>query len=302
MPWRSLIVGLLSSCLLLSIAPRFGTSQNPEGRRRRSELRDSTRDVTRSPERQPDRAGDPPRYPADDPSRARAAAIRQALRRPASPQLEDQTLEEAVAWFAKELGIQIVPERAALLDGGISLDQRVSLRLTDVPAQSALRHLLDQYQLCCVVRNDVLIVVTSAYASEQTDTRVYEVSDLVLVKYANADPDLPTADFMELIDLVTSTLPTMRTNDSGEWEDNAGPGRIRQFQAEGINALVIRQTQLVHDEIAELLAELRRNRSDAPERRRLPRLRPDPSSLRPFGGGSGFGGSGNGASGSVGTP
>lgn len=37
------------------------------------------------------------------------------------------------------------------------------------------------------------------------------------------------ADFTELIDLITSTLPENSQDDSGEWEDNAGPGRIRPY-------------------------------------------------------------------------
>ncbi|HVA51247.1 MAG TPA: hypothetical protein VNH11_33205 [Pirellulales bacterium] len=58
------------------------------------------------------------------------------------------------------------------------------------------------------------------------------------------------ADFETLIDLLTSTIaPTT-------WDDVGGPGSIQQFQ--GNLSLVISQTQEVHEEIADLLDQLRR--------------------------------------------
>jgi general secretion pathway protein D len=58
------------------------------------------------------------------------------------------------------------------------------------------------------------------------------------------------ADFESLIELITSTIaPTT-------WDDVGGPGSIQQFQ--GNLSLVISQTQEVHEEIADLLEQLRR--------------------------------------------
>lgn len=58
------------------------------------------------------------------------------------------------------------------------------------------------------------------------------------------------ADFEKLIDLITSTIaPTT-------WDDVGGPGSILQF--EGNLSLVISQTQEVHEEVADLLEQLRR--------------------------------------------
>ncbi|MEX2561195.1 MAG: hypothetical protein WD403_14835, partial [Pirellulales bacterium] len=57
-------------------------------------------------------------------------------------------------------------------------------------------------------------------------------------------------DFDSLIELITSTIaPTT-------WDDVGGPGAIQEF--EGNLTLVVSQTQEVHEEIAELLAQLRR--------------------------------------------
>jgi general secretion pathway protein D len=59
-----------------------------------------------------------------------------------------------------------------------------------------------------------------------------------------------SADFESLIELITSTIaPTT-------WDDVGGPGSVQQFQ--GNLSLVISQTQEVHEEIADLLEQLRR--------------------------------------------
>lgn len=58
------------------------------------------------------------------------------------------------------------------------------------------------------------------------------------------------ADFQSLIELITSTIaPTT-------WDEVGGPGAIQEFR--GNLSLVISQTQEVHEEIAELLTQLRR--------------------------------------------
>ena len=58
------------------------------------------------------------------------------------------------------------------------------------------------------------------------------------------------ADYESLIELITSTIaPTT-------WDDVGGPGSIEKFQ--GNLSLVISQTQEVHEEIADLLEQLRR--------------------------------------------
>ena len=59
-----------------------------------------------------------------------------------------------------------------------------------------------------------------------------------------------SADFTSLIELITSTVaPTT-------WDEVGGPGAIQQFA--GNLSLVISQTQEVHEEIADLLTQLRR--------------------------------------------
>ena len=61
------------------------------------------------------------------------------------------------------------------------------------------------------------------------------------------------ADFQSLIELITSTVqPTT-------WDEVGGPGSIKEFATN--LSLVVSQTQDVHEEIVELLEQLRRCRT-----------------------------------------
>lgn len=280
---RTLAVGLLTCCLLISLAPRFGSGQN-------SNKAAPTKSAAEKKPAAP-LVFEPARYPADDPSRAKVAEFCKALERKISPQFDETPLADVIGWFSRELGIPMLPDRAGLLDDGKSLDLPVTLHLDNIPGRSALRLTLEQFQLSYIFENDVLLIVTASTASDRTSTQVYEVSDLVLARFENEE--YVSADFTELIDLITNTLPENSSNGSGEWEDNGGPGRIRPFQGEGINALVMRQTRQVHEEVAALLVELRRNRSDSPERRTAPRGKATFEPPGGSGGGKNFGGSGD---------
>ena len=59
------------------------------------------------------------------------------------------------------------------------------------------------------------------------------------------------ADFESLIELITTTIAPQ------SWDDNGGPGSIKEFETN--LSLVIRQTQDIHEEIVDLLEQLRKN-------------------------------------------
>ena len=115
-----------------------------------------------------------------------------------------------------------------------------------VSAKAAIELMLKPLQLKAVVRHGVLIITTPEEAESMLDTRVYAVADLVLVN----TPGEVVADFDSLIDMIKSTVKPVT------WDDVGGPGSIAPCEA-GINAIVVSQTDEVHDGIENLLAELR---------------------------------------------
>jgi hypothetical protein len=104
-----------------------------------------------------------------------------------------------------------------------------------------------------MVRHGVLIITTPEEAENNLDTRVYAVADLVALGMHGEGP----FDFDSLIDMIKSTVkPTT-------WDDVGGPGSIAPCES-GINAIVVSQTEEVHEGIESLLAELRAVRDRQP--------------------------------------
>ncbi|MCI0360663.1 MAG: hypothetical protein L0211_19475 [Planctomycetaceae bacterium] len=83
--------------------------------------------------------------------------------------------------------------------------------------------------------------------SEALLTKVYDVKDIVLP----ADPGAaaPTPDFDSLIDTLTSTVAIE------SWVDVGGPGNLKVMP--GSLSLVIHQTGEVHEQIQDVLEQLR---------------------------------------------
>ena len=147
--------------------------------------------------------------------------------------------------------------------------------------KSALRLMLRMVGLTYVIKDDVLLITTPEQAESELETRVYPVGDLVIPPEANMAappngsqpgsvpeanvPDGAQADFDSLIDLITSTAkPT-------SWDAVGGPGSIRALSNN--LTITISQTQEVHEEIENLLEQLRQASRESGGRG-LPMLRP----------------------------
>jgi hypothetical protein len=105
------------------------------------------------------------------------------------------------------------------------------------------------------VVGDGLVWITSAGDSATRQaTRVYNVRDLVESK------DLLGADQRDFGSLVT----LLRDQAGGPWLDTHGTGgALRSLRASGLDVLVVRQTPRCHEEIEQLLGDLRRLRRTA---------------------------------------
>jgi type II secretory pathway component GspD/PulD (secretin) len=101
-----------------------------------------------------------------------------------------KVLEDLQTWH----GINIVPDKQALDEGLISLDQPISMRLDDVSLKSALNLILADAKLTYVVKDEVVSVTTEKHAKGKLIQKVYQVTDLVTpIQNANmpTGTDLP---------------------------------------------------------------------------------------------------------------
>ena len=108
---------------------------------------------------------------------------------------ENKPLGEVLKYLQEMQGVNIVPDKMAMQESLIGLDQPISTSLQNVPLKSALNLILHDAKLTHVIRDDVIYVTTEKYAHDKLVSKVYQVTDLVIpILQANpADaPFLPT--------------------------------------------------------------------------------------------------------------
>ena len=174
-----------------------------------------------------------------------------ALQSPTEIACNNTPLKEVVEQLKKRHSIEIQLDESALKEAGVDAETPVTKHLSGISLKSALHLLLDDFQLKYVIHNEVLLITspTKAESDEYMTRRIYPVKDLILVR--NQDGEIET-DFQPLIDSISNSVATKT------WQENGGTGTVLPYQFQDRCLLVICQTQEVHEEIAALLAMLRR--------------------------------------------
>jgi hypothetical protein len=163
-------------------------------------------------------------------------------------------LNEVIEFIKDKHHIAIVLNQKALKDGGFDPTvMMVNKTLRDISLRSALRMILQEFNLTYFVKDEVLQITTKETASSTLVTRMYDVRDLTAPDKNVPDPML----LNQLIDVIDHTI------DPETWktDKNTGEGAIRSFCNNDICVLVVFQTYEVHDRIADLLDELRTHKS-----------------------------------------
>lgn len=197
---------------------------------------------------------------ADDSLAARRATeIRTALNRPVSIDARDRPLEEVVREIARQAEIPLFFEKINSFNEWVAFDQPSTLAVAAAPAHSALKLILEPALLTWVIRHEVLIVTTTRDALDHEYWQVYDISDW----FSPRPNEGKAAEFNK--QQFRSVI--MKMTDPDAWKGGMVPagsqpirgldGQVPEFHAEGIDVLVIRQTQDVHQQIAEFLQKLR---------------------------------------------
>ena len=164
--------------------------------------------------------------------------IEAALARPIKFQFDTTPLVEVIEFFANQFDINIQLDSKGLTDAAVDSQAPVTKSVRKpIPFESALRLILDEFDLTIAIHNSVLLVTSKEKADEILETRVYWVGDLVGRR----------PNFIPLINLIMSTIQPDSWGDGGSLQ----PTGIKE-------SLVIAQKRDVHIEVRALLAELRR--------------------------------------------
>jgi hypothetical protein len=177
--------------------------------------------------------------------------IKAALALPAEIDCHETPLRDVVAKLKYRHKIEIQLDAAGLKDAGVEPETPVTKHLSGISLRAALRLLLDDLGLKYTIHNEVLLITspTKAESDDFAETRFYLVKDLILVRNENGEIE---TEFQPLMDLIQNAVATK------SWIDIGGNGAVCSFQFQDRCLLVITQSEEVHEQIANLLAAMRR--------------------------------------------
>ncbi len=180
-------------------------------------------------------------------------AILRSLNASVDLDFNETPLSEVASQLHKQHQIEILFDVNALKDAAIDpTTLPVTYSIKGVSLRSALNGILGQFNLTWVLQDEVLEITTRDKASTMLQTRLYPIEDLVRRSGDSTDGSraetTPSAD--SFVDVITSTV-AMNT-----WSQVGGPGTVEPYDKDGL-ILVVSQTREAHEEIADLLAQLR---------------------------------------------
>lgn len=150
----------------------------------------------------------------------------------------NQRLDQLLDDLRKTREINIVVDHFAIAKEIANVeDLKVSLRLKNVPLETALRHALNSVEVDFVLQGSVMVVTSRDKA---LTSKVYPVASLV------GDDDEKNGT--NLIITIKNTIEPL------SWSEAGGNGTLEYFS--GTKSLVVRQSWDVHRAIADLLREL----------------------------------------------
>jgi tetratricopeptide (TPR) repeat protein len=185
-----------------------------------------------------------------DTAEEREKAIERTLRKPVSLNFKETPLKQVLEDLADANGINIVIDKPALQEEGVTLESPISMKLDQVSLKSALNLILHQVHLTYVIKDEVLQITTEPHSHGGFVTMTFSVGDLVAsAEFAAMLGGKPPADEALIRFLCSSTAPR-------SWSEQGGPGTVDYFPL--TKSLVVNQTPDVQEQVSDLLEVLRR--------------------------------------------
>jgi hypothetical protein len=203
-----------------------------------------------------------------------ARAILKALEETADLDFHETPLQEVAEQIQKQHRIQIHFDANALKDAAIdNTTIPVTYSVKGVSLRAALNGILSPSNLTCVVQDEVLQITTKDKANQMLDTKLYLIEDLVgRTGDATTSEKRMTPDAESFMDVMTSNVAAQ------SWSSVGGPGAVEPYDKNGL-ILVVSQTQQVHEEIADLLSQLRDVHRKQKDDTKADDKPPDPNAL-----------------------
>jgi hypothetical protein len=188
--------------------------------------------------------------PPPPPVKLPPSTIEKQLRSPISMSFNDVPLRRIIDDIRSSQSLNIVLDEPTLAAEGVDLDHRLSIKLDQVSVRSALELLARQAHFVLEIKGDAVLITTEARWRNRLTTCTYAVNDLVIPATARKKDDKRQTREDWLIRCITTSIHPM------SWEQMGGHGTIEYFPLG--QSVVVTQTPDVQDQVAELLAALRR--------------------------------------------
>jgi hypothetical protein len=197
--------------------------------------------------------------------------IQAALLKSVSLDFTDTPLLEVIRKIKGLTDVNVVIDIDSLEEAGVTEKHPVSIVVSDISARSALKLILQPLQLTFIEGDEVLKIVSFQRAKGEMTAVIYPIDDLI--ESLSVDGGTPSSGnsksaaklivgrMEEIRDLIKKTISPQ------SWEEVGSVGTI--MIRETSCSLVVRQTMDVHDEIDELLQQIRRLKR-LPKRKRIP--------------------------------
>lgn len=176
--------------------------------------------------------------------------IELALGKEVSLDITDGTLRDAIRNLHETTGVNIVIDVTGIEEEGVTSQAEVTIQISGVTMRSALKVLLSPLRLDYVIEDEVLKVTSRELAKGQHVVVAYHVSDLVRFE----------AGWEVMFDELAALIRQVIEPDS--WQDVGGRGSIMGNPA--TKSFVIRQSAQAHEEIRNLLDQIRKLKASLP--------------------------------------
>jgi len=164
--------------------------------------------------------------------------IRAALKQPVKVDFVETPLGDVIDFLQDTADIPILLNGKALDDDSIAQDTPISLKVQNASLKAVLRLMLRPHHLTAVYRDDVLMITTDAEARSHYTLRCYPIDDLFI-----KETDTPES--------LSQTIQTLVQPDSWNLYGGTGTMAVRD------RTLIVRNNDVAHEELIEVLARLR---------------------------------------------
>jgi hypothetical protein len=160
----------------------------------------------------------------------------------------DTPLDDVIGFIRDYHNIAILIDLVDLQNVGMDPEAPINLELNGISLRSGLKHLLEPLNLGYAIEREVMVIKTRETLSREFISRTYPVGDLV-ERSGTEDGFLsPETQGGELVEVLRTAIG------KSAWDPETDAGIIYSPRSQ---ALVIRQTREVQDEILEQLRHLR---------------------------------------------